>query len=487
MPINFLDTMLRLFSCKLLISICLIFITIILMHDTGDAQSSFKVNITMADYQSDTLIVGYYYGERQLVRDTLYSQDQKNFTWQGNEALNKGVYILLTAPTKNFIQFFVNEPYPRFSIKSNADLSDINYKKSPDNATFNAYVQYISNKKSEMDPINAKLETATEDERIVLFDQLDKLDQEVNSKQIELIKDNPHSFTTKTIKSSLPVNYPDAPDDLEGRDLEIYQYENYKAHYFDHIDLSDTTLLYTPFLDNRINYYLEKLTVQMPDSISTSIDYLLSSMDKDSQMYRYYLSKFYNKYIKSKMVGMDGVVVHIANNYYGKGLAHWVEEEMLTKIMDNASKLEPALIGKIAEDIKVELQDGTPIKISDIDYEYLVVLFWAPDCGHCKKAMPDVIAFEEQFRDHNIKLLSVCTKYTDKVPECWKSVEQKGMQNFINVVDPYGKSRFKKHFDVRATPRIFILDQKREILIKGIGASQLPDVMNDIIERFAEK
>ena len=45
---------------------------------------------------------------------------------------------------------------------------------------------------------------------------------------------------------------------------------------------------------------------------------------------------------------MDAVYVHIVKNYYAKGLAPWTEEDQLKKIVKNAEKLEPLLIGKTA-------------------------------------------------------------------------------------------------------------------------------------------
>lgn len=448
---------------------------------------SFKVDITMSGYESDTLIIGNYFGERQLVRDTIYAKNQKNFTWEGDEALALGTYILLTAPDKQFIQFFVEEAYPKFSIKSNADLSEVSFKNSTDNEIFTDYVSFISRKRNDIEPLQAQLENADEATQTTLYAELDAHDAEVAAMQEQLITKYPQSFTAKTIQSSLPIDYPDPPAELEGRELEVYKFEQYRGHYFDHMDLGDSTLLYTPFADNRINYYVDKLTVQLPDSITNSIDYLLGSMNKESQMFRYYLSKMYNKYVQSKMVGMDGVVVHLADKYYRSGMAPWMDEETLAKILDNADKLKPSLIGAVGRDIQVELQDGTAFKISDLEYEYLVLLFWAPDCGHCTKAMPDMVAFEEAYRDKGVKLLSVCTKYQEKVPNCWASVEEKGMQNFINAVDPLGKSRFKAYYDIRTTPKIFVLDQDRKIIIKGIGAAQLSEVMDDIIARYPEE
>lgn len=470
-------------SHRLSTTLAFIIVITIGMGSASINAQSYKVDITMTDYESDSLIIGYYMGERQLVQDTLISKDKKKFTWSGDEPLHNGVYLLLTTPDKNFIQFFINEPYPKFDIKLNGELTDVTFKNSEDNSAFNSYVKFLTEMRALADPIRAKLETAQGEEAEALQDELSVVDEKVKAAQQENLEKYPGSFTAKTIRASLPIDFPDPPADLPIEEYDLYNFENYRDHYFDHVDLSDSTMLFTPFLHNRIIYYTESLTIQRPSELINSIDYILNKIPEGSQMYRYYLSTFYNKYLQSKIIGMDEVVVHLADNYYAQDKAPWTDEDTLEKILDNANKARPSLIGKVAQDIQIELKDGTPIKISDIDYEYLVLLFWAPDCGHCKKAMPDVVAFEEEFRDQNIKLMAVCTKYQDKVPKCWEEVEEKGMQNFINAVDPLGKSRFKAYYDIRTTPKIFILDKDRTIMVKGLGADQLSDVMTEILAK----
>ncbi len=448
---------------------------------TVTAQS-YNVNFTLDNYDSDTLIIGYYYANRQLVKDTLYSQDQKHFAWTGEEELHEGTYMALTTPRKDFIQFFVEEPYPNYEVRLDGKTMEIkSFTGSRDNQLFNEYIAFLNQKRPEVEGLKKELESAKDKAKIQA--KIDAVDEQVFNEQARYTTEYAETFTAKTIKASMNIDYPEPPPGLSDRELEIYKYEQYRSHYFDHVDLGDSTLIYTPFLYNRVDYYINKLTIQMPDSIIVTIDDVLSKMHPESQMYRYVLSNFYNTYAKSKIVGMDAVVVHLVDAYYSAGKAPWIEEDLLAKMEDNAKKLKPTLIGKTGRDIQVELEDGTPIKLSEIDAEYLVLLFWAPDCGHCKKSMPDIIKFEEDFRDKNIKLVSVCTKYQDKVPSCWESVKEKGMENFINCVDPLGKSRFKSWYDVRSTPKIFILDKDLKIIIKGIGAEQLGGVMEEIMEK----
>jgi thiol-disulfide isomerase/thioredoxin len=117
------------------------------------------------------------------------------------------------------------------------------------------------------------------------------------------------------------------------------------------------------------------------------------------------------------------------------------------------------------------------------------LFFWAPDCGHCKKAAPLLVEFAKKWQGKGVKVFNVCTAVTDKGPECWKGVEEKGFDDnlFMNMYDPYIQSKYKTLYDVQTTPQIFILDRKHEILMKRIGAEQLDKTLEQIIEVVEER
>ena len=124
----------------------------------------------------------------------------------------------------------------------------------------------------------------------------------------------------------------------------------------------------------------------------------------------------------------------------------------ISQICDNAARLRPILIGKIAPNILCEKRDGTKFNLYDVDADYTILWFWAWDCGHCKKSSPDMKAFGTKWKDKKVKVLAVCTALSDKLPECWKAVDEREYTDFINVVDPYMRSNYKTLYDVRSTP-----------------------------------
>lgn len=248
--------------------------------------------------------------------------------------------------------------------------------------------------------------------------------------------------------------------------------------------MSHPALIRTPFIHPKIDYYINKVSNQQPDSLVKTIDFVLSKLENNPEAYRYYLADLLNKYAAMKMVGHDALYVHLVDNYYSKGKAPWVNEENLKKMSDNADDMRPILIGKKIPDITTYQEDGTPVRLQDIKSPYTVVIFWAPDCGHCKKIMPDVVKFYEKNKDKGVKMLGICTKGGDKTSTCWPAVKEKGMEGFINTADEY--SRYNMKIKVKSTPKIFILDENKEILIKDIPGEELDRIFQEILG-FEEK
>lgn len=444
----------------------------------GQHNIKFKIN----EYENDTLIVGYYLGDKQLVHDTLHSTKPGRFQMKGDSTLKHGFYLLLTLPENKIVQFLIDDDQ-QFEMETNINSLEIaKFKGSKDNELFSDYVSFLAKQRPEADALREQIEALEMDDpkRQELMSKLDAFDERVENEQNIIVNQHPNTLTAMLIKSNTGIDFPDFEGDEQEVKIQTWQY--YKEHYFDHIDLGNPASLRTPFFDKRINYYMRNLTPNRPDSLIKSMDFLLEKMKPAEETFRYYLSTFLNEYIQSKIVGMDAVYVHLAEKYYAAGQAPWLDEETTSQIVDNAMDIKPVLIGKTAQDIQVYLEDGSPLKISDIDYEYLVVMFWAPDCGHCKKAMPDFVAFNEKWSSKGIKTLAICSKLSEKEKDCWDILEEKNMLGFINATDKFHKSRFKVKYNVTKTPKLFILDKDRKILIKDIGADQLESVIDEIIK-----
>lgn len=446
------------------------------------AQNGVDVQIKIDGYSSDTMLVAYYFAEKQLIHDTLISPDQTNFHWKQDTLVPPGMYLLVTLPDNNFVQALMPGEDQQFNVFIDAnDIGNFAIEGSVENQLFLDYVKFLSvQNQNSVDLENSLVAAQQKGEPTDAIEkQLDELDVVVGKYIDEVVAKNPKSITSLFLKSNAALAFPEFQGSDEDKQLQRYLY--YKEHYFDNLDFNHPAVIRTPLLDQRISYYLKNLTPQHPDSINESLDVILSKFDHATEGYKYYLSTNLNEYANAKIIGFDAVYVHLAENYYGPTKSPWVDQETLNKIKDNARRVKPVLLGKTGADLTFYKEDGSALKMSDIDYEYLVVLFWAPDCGHCKKSMPDYIEFEKKFREQGVKLLAVCTKLKETEGQCWDYVKEKDMEGFIVVSDPDHKSRFKIKYNVQTTPKSFVLDKDRKILMKNLGGHQLEEVMNEII------
>ncbi|MFZ1704171.1 MAG: redoxin domain-containing protein [Saprospiraceae bacterium] len=447
----------------------------------GLGLSQTSIQIEIKNYDNDTLILGNYFGEKTLVKDTILAKSKGKFTYVSKDSLPQGVYLVLLKPNNDFFQYLANgtDKVVQISVDANV-LDEVNVKGSPENQTFYDYMKFLKNIRPEADTLKARFERAKEaKEDFSVFEKaLGELDKRVQKEQKDIIERFQGSVLSMLLKANIEPIIPEFEGNDEEKQKQRYYY--YKNRYFDNVDFFHPAILRTPFLFQKVNYYLTKLTPQAPDSIIIGVDYILKKVEHNPEMYRYFLADLLNKYAQLKIVGHDALYVHLVDKYYAKGKAHWVDEETMDKMKENADDLRPILIGKKMPDFVVYKEDNTPVKLSTIQSPYTILFFWAPDCGHCKKITPDVVNFYKKYKDKNVKLLAVCTKGGDKTKTCWLAIKEKGMEDFINTGDEY--QRFNALFKVKSTPKIFILDKDKKIILKDIPAEELDKIFEEVLK-----
>ncbi|MBK9221562.1 MAG: redoxin domain-containing protein [Saprospiraceae bacterium] len=454
---------------------------IFLLHTCLFGQS-YKIKVNIQGYTNDTLLLGYHFGDKQYIRDTAF-RNNNSFVFTKDTLLDPGMYLIVTMPSHDFFQILIEKDKQNFSIEtSNDNLSGaLKFKGSKLNEDFIKYIDFITERRTKADSLTKISKNLADSSQSKSIEEvLLKLDKEVKNKQQEIILTQPLSLLSLIIKWSLEVEIPDfSKEPADKKDLIIFNY--YKDHYFDFSDFKDDRAVRLPLFSQKVDRYIQRLTMQHPDSINVALDYILSKCIVGSENYKYLLSSYLNQYANSKFVGMDGVYVHLVEQYYANNKASWMDPENLAKMVSDAKSLKPLLIDKIAPDILVYKKDSSQIRLHELKSPYLVLMFWAPDCGHCKKSMPLIVDFYNKFKTRGVEILAVCTKTGVDEKTCWESMESMHMNGWINASDPSHASRFKLIYDLKTTPQIYILDKNKKILTKKIGAEQLSEIMDKLL------
>jgi thiol-disulfide isomerase/thioredoxin len=452
-----------------------IFLVIICCLIISNTNAQYKIKISAADYTRDTMIIGHYYGKNQIVKDTLFAKPKGEFLFEGKTKLDGGMYIALMKPDNSFVQFLVNETDQIFDIKFNMkDITKVTFTNSKENTLFYEYMDYLRAKGKEAEPLRDTLKKNDPANKA----KLEKLNSEVKTYQKNFLEPIKGSILYHLINSNNEVDIPDFKGTDEEKQMSRYRY--YKLHYFDYIDWNLPSLIRSPYIFNKVDFFMQKLTYQDPDSLILGVDFILKKLEHNKDAKQYFLSHFLNEYANGKIIGFDKVFVHIADRYYAKGEATWVTAENLKKIMESANNIRNTLIGDVFPNITTYKEDESPVVLHNVKSKYTLLIFWAPDCGHCKKVMPTVIQMTEKYKSMGLTTLTVCAKPQEKTATCWQGVKDLKMQNLLNTGDQY--QRYRQFVYFVATPKVFLLDENKKILIKDFEIEHFDDVMTQTLK-----
>lgn len=456
------------------------------------AQSAYQFKGNIKGIQDTTCMLAYYYSDKQFARDTAEIDSKGNFVFEGDEVLKGGIYMVVF-PEGNYFEMIVSEQ--KFSFESDISnlIENMQFSNSTENTLFYEYLQFVNKKGSELKGQQDKMSIASADEKIGIEGIIQSINEEVNNYRLSFVQKHPDAFISKVINASREITVPDAPMLPSGRLDSTFQFKYYKAHFFDHFDFSDERMLRTPIFQNKINTYLENLTVKHPDSICVSIDYIIEKGRANKEVFQYLVSSLTSKYERSKIMGMEKVFVHMVDTYYKTDQCWWVDETQMFKITDRSETIKPLMIGEIAPEII--LKDSAEIRHSlhALESDFTMILFWDPDCGHCKKEMPKIKEQYETLKSEGIKV-SVYAICTEADIEKWKEyIRENDLGDWIHLADPHlGEDKevtywFRSLYDINATPKTYILDKEKRILVNAVKGSIPVDKIAEIIRRENNK
>ena len=356
-------------------------------------------------------------------------------------------------------------------------------KNSPENELFYEYLSYLNVRQLEVKTLQKELKTADDNRKAEIDARMVELDEEVRNYIDNLHKEHQGTFTSNFIYALEYPQVPEAPKNEDGSIDSTFAFKYFKQHFFDHLDFTDERLLRSNTYHEKVFYYMDKLTLQDPDSIIKAADYVLALAAQDPELFKYTLSNFTSKYERSEQMGMDAVFVHLAKNYFMKGKADdWFDEKQMAKLSERANALDPLLIGKKAPNIVVkDTAQEKFLELYKVKAKYTIVYIWSPECGHCKIATPKLKKLYEKYKDQGVEVFAVGNEFEN---EEWIEFIRKHDLNWINGSDGGDfRSNFRTLYDVYSTPQTYLLDENKKILSKKMSVDSLENILKYYIKR----
>ncbi len=453
---------------------------------------AYNITLKMKGGANTTYLLGYYYGDKQYIRDSAVTDAAGKCVFKGKDTLEGGVYIIATKEKKLLFDFVVTEQEFTMETDTSDYIGKMQIKGSLENEAFFAYSKFANERGKKGIELDKLLKEAREKNDTAkaskLREEIKKLYNEMDAYRKNVIATTPQYLVAKIFRIMEDVDIPEPPKDANGVILDSnFQYNYYKQHYFDNFDFSDDRIARTPVFHPKIEQYITKMTLQIPDSINVAADFLIKKTLRSKEISKWCIYWITNHYETSKYMGMDAVFVHMVDEYYTKKeVSHWVDDALRFKITDRANILRNTLIGKKAQNLVLPDSAMKYQILYGIDADYTVVLFWDPHCGHCKEEIPKLKALYEDFNSKvKVKQRKKVEVYalgstTDYV--AWRQYIKDNKLPWVNVHDPKHESGYHRLYDVQTTPVIYLLNSKKEIVAKRLSIEQIKEFIEKGIE-----
>lgn len=450
---------------------------------------------------NDTVVyLANYYGEKLFYADTAYADSKGRFGFKKMKPESEGKFAVVT-PGPKYFEIIIADGERIVIETDTADFIDnMNVIESENNKIMYDYIDFLAERKVRREAIFKEIEENEDNPKVTarLKEEYNALNEEVAAYQKSVPVDHPDKLAAKEIYMGIDVEVPE--DSREDREKAYYWY---KKHYFDHIDLSDERIVRLPIFHSKFINYITKTVVQDPDTLIEAIDELVALTKPQSEVFKYIVHYSTYSFETSKIMGQDKVFVHMVDTYYKEGLADWMDEEKLEKIREKADTKRHTLIGKTLPELI--LMDTTETWVSthrDIDSDHMIVYFYDPDCGHCKKVTPKLVEFYNEYKG-DLAVYAVSGNNDNK----WLKFVKKNEMPFYNVSIPqkayedadyatslittrktnYHSLKYQEHFDVFSTPKIILTDANKKIIAKDIGVEQLGEILERLSGDAKEK
>ena len=159
---------------------------------------------------------------------------------------------------------------------------------------------------------------------------------------------------------------------------------------------------------------------------------------------------------------MEKVLVHLAVNYVEKGC-----ETDNKKIMEQRlESFKRMATGNVVNDIVLLDLNGKTRRLSDLNNQYVLIVFWSTSCHHCTRLLPDLKEWylENPGLDFEVFSVSIDTSRID-----WETNILMNDYPWIDVCNLQGwEGKAASDYNIYATPTMFIIDREKKIKAKPL-------------------
>lgn len=467
------------------------------MAQYSTARDGYKIHLRIPDVKDSVVFLAHYYGKSL---PTIYKRDSARFDKNGNAEFNAedpsfvgGIYMMLLSDGKTYFEFLLNsgdEMTITATLSKLGEGNGLKFKNSPENERFQDYLAFLKGYQAGQAKIEKEYKAArTTEDTAAARKKATATSKDLSNYRKDYAKKYPNTLLANIFTALQVPEVPEGdhflPDGITKDSTFAYHY--YKAHFWDNFNFRDDRLIYTPLYDAKLEEYMNKMVVPVPDSVEHEADILIKKTRGTKDMFKYTLWWLTRNLEESKVMGMDEAFVYIIENYYMKGDAYWLTPDELSKYEDRAQKISPNVLGNLAPEIKLpNVVTGKEESMMDIKSKYTLIIFYSPNCGHCQHEMPSLDSlYKAVLKKKGVKVYTVATE--GDATGITDFIKKYNMTEWTNCWDNEHIGDWRGKYDVYSTPTIYLLDEKKIIRGKRLDHINIGNLINMLENKSKDK
>jgi peroxiredoxin len=439
----------------------ILFMPVVVYSQTGNSLKG-----TISGLENRTVTLLSFYGERNSMVDSVRTDGAGSFSFRLSSNLAPGLYRLRWSKD-GFIDIILN--HENVELRSDAQFpgDSLLFTRSTENQVFYFLQKRENLTQGKMELLQQLMDYYPEKDAfyrsaVVEYEKVqDGMLQTVDS----LNKKHPDLFALRIYRI---YQAPYLPSSLTRDDRLTYL----KAHFFDRVDFQDTAILRSNAWPNKTIAYLSLYSnprlqqKQLEVEFIKAVTIMLSAAGVNADVFKFLLDYLVTGFDKFHL---EDVITYIAENFEDPySCENTDKKSALQKKLETFKKI---ATGQPAPDFEIPDDKGKPVRLSALNTEYLLIVFWSGECPHCTDMMPKVKAIYDVQKEKRMEILSVSL---DTSRTSWTTVLEQEKLNWINVCDLKGFDGIPADlYNIYATPTMFLLDRNKKILAKPISYREL--------------
>ena len=448
-------------------------LAICFMSCTTIAHQPCRLEVTVAGAAGDTILLANYYGNRLFYSDTAIANAEGLAVFARKSGYKPGLYAVLAG--KGRFNVVVNEPLVQLATDIADPVGGLRVLASRENTIF-----HVDRKAAE---------SLQEPQRSAALN--------------ELLKANAGTLAAMLIRMEQEPAKADV-NAANGAVDSAATADRFRDHYWDNTDLHDERIVNGPAFQNRLEALLAIGLPQQADAIATYLDSLIARTGQAAEVRRFIVSLAIKKYQDMETQGLGAVCVRMTQRYVCTGAngapgPEWKPQDQWRKTCDVAARKGSLLIGAKSRDLV--LADTTAqkwVSMHAMPQSCVVVVFWSPNCSHCKQAMPVLYEkYVSELKGLDVGVFAVGEAMDDKLFADWKAFIKEHKLDWMNVgvpapiykewkrnpskfegtVTTRESLRYMETWEAINTPKFYVLDRDRRIVASPASIKDIISVV----------